>query len=108
MSKHICSDNWTRVYRLMLALTLWDDIAYRYVMAELGDCPHCLRNALNTCLHQHANNYALQAGSLDNAADYLANELERLLMPSEKTDEKMAQLDRQNRTKAENHNPKTE
>lgn len=94
---HVCSDSWTRIYRMMLALTLWDDTAYKLVTAELGDCPSCLKNALATVLHMHTNNYALHAGGLDKAADYLVDELERLLMPSEKTDNRMAQLDRENR-----------
>jgi hypothetical protein len=97
MKPHTCSDNWIRVHRMMLALVRWDDEAYKLVMAELGDCPSCLRGALATVLHQHTNNYALQAGSLDKAADYLVGELERLLMPSEDQTDRMAQLDRQNR-----------
>ncbi|MDT5260919.1 MAG: hypothetical protein QOD10_5999 [Mycobacterium sp.] len=110
--KHTCSDNWVGVHRMVLALIQWDEPAYRYAMAELGRCPDCLGNALAIVLHMHSNNYALHAGGLDKAADYLTDELERLLMPSEKTDDRMTQLDRQNRinrtTTSENHNPKTE
>jgi hypothetical protein len=110
MSKpHVCGDNWTRVHRMMLALTLWDDGLYKLVMAEIQDCPSCLKGALEICLHQYANSYALHAGSLASAADHLVDELERLLMPSQKTDDRMAELDRQNRrTKTENHNRTTE
>jgi hypothetical protein len=111
MKPHTCSDSWIRVHRMMLALTMWDDVSYKLVTAELGDCVSCLKNALATCLHLHANSYALRAGALDTAADYLVDELERLLMPSEKTDNRMAELDRQNRmnrTTSENQNPKTE
>ena len=96
----------------MLALTEWDDGAYKLVMAELGGCEFCLRDALGTVLHLYSNRFALDAGSLAKAADYLVDELERLLMPSEDQTDRMAQLDRQNRinkrTTSENHNPTTE
>ena len=99
--KHTCEDSWVRVYRMMLSLVEWDDVSYKLVMAELGDCPDCLSNALATVLYLHTNGYALHAGGLDKAADHLTNELERLLMPSEKTAERLAQLDRQNRVNDE-------
>jgi hypothetical protein len=97
LMKHVCSDSWVRVYRMMLALIMWDDESYRYAAAELGDCPFCLKNALGTVLHLHSNNYALQAGGLDRAAEYLTDELQRRLMPSEDDTARMAQLDRMNR-----------
>ena len=78
--KHQCSDNWTRVHRMMLALVQWDAEAYQFVASEFGECPHCLGNALGIAVYLHTNSYALQAGSLDKAADYLARELQRLLI----------------------------
>jgi hypothetical protein len=63
-------------------------------------------------LHLYANSYSLSAGGLDRAAEYLTDELEQLLMPSQDQSDKLAELDRQNRinnrTTSENHNPTTE
>jgi hypothetical protein len=105
---HVCQDSWVRVHRMMLALTMWDDVSYKFVAAELGDCPSCLKNALATVLHLHANAFALRAGGLDRAADYLTDELQRLLMPSEDDTDRMAQLDRENRISTENRNATNE
>ena len=80
MKPHVYGDNWTRVHRMMLALIQWDEDSYRFVMSELGDCPRCLRDALHSAIHLHANNFALQAGGLDKAADVVAGELERLIL----------------------------
>jgi hypothetical protein len=78
--KHECGDNWTRVHRMMPALIQWDADAYRYVTDEFGDCPRCLGNALAVAVYLHTNTFALQAGSLEQAAEYVAQELQRLLI----------------------------
>jgi hypothetical protein len=101
MKPHECQNNWPRIYQLMLSLVLWDDIGYKYIMAEIQDCKICLKNALEIVLYLHVNGYALHSGGLDRAADHLTDELERLLMPSEKTANRLAELDRQNRVNDE-------
>jgi hypothetical protein len=79
MKSHTCSDNWIRVHRMMLSLIEWNEDSYRLVMCELGDCPNCLRGALEIAVYLHTNNYALQAGSKEKAATYVADELSRLI-----------------------------
>jgi hypothetical protein len=59
---------------MTLALLEWNTDAYDRVLDELGDCAHYLRNATNAAVHLHANGFALQAGSLENAADFAARE----------------------------------
>ena len=44
---HVCEDSWLRVQRLVFVLVRWDTDSYDLVASELGNCSHCLRNALN-------------------------------------------------------------
>ena len=104
MKPHECQDNWPRVYQLMLSLVLWDDVGYKYIMSEIQDCPRCLKGTLEIVIYLHVNNFALHAGGLDRAADHLADELERILMPSQKTADRLAEIDRQNRIKKQDKN----
>jgi hypothetical protein len=79
MTPHACQDSWPRIWRMALALVEQDRNAYDVVLSELGDCPDCLRNALNTAMHQFTGGLVLQAGSLTRSADVAQAELERML-----------------------------
>jgi hypothetical protein len=79
---HRCEDSWLRVFRMRLALVDNNMPGYDQVLAELGRCSFCLRNAMNTALHLHANDYALAAGSLAKASEMALKRIAEETMPA--------------------------
>lgn len=65
---------------MVVALCEWDADAYSRVLAELDDCPHCLRNVMNAVINLYTNDLVLRTGSLQAAADVAASELQRWVM----------------------------
>jgi hypothetical protein len=77
VSTHECADSFLRVWRMRLALLDQNTTAYDEVLAELGRCPHCLRNAMNTAVNLHTNDYSMKAGSVAKAADLTLKQIAR-------------------------------
>jgi hypothetical protein len=69
---HICENNWSRTWRLLLAAFEWNEDAHNVICAELGNCDRCWRQVALTAVHLAGNGMALRAGSLDAAAENAA------------------------------------
>jgi hypothetical protein len=72
---HECNDRW----RLILADMCWDRDAHDIVADELGDCAWCWKQLAHTAIHLFGNLLALQAQSLEEAAQVAQDEVERLI-----------------------------
>lgn len=78
--KHSCGDSWSRLYRMMLALSVRDEHGYGLVVSELGTCQTCWADLLRLVISKLTAGSMLRAGGADKLADVLAGELERFLM----------------------------
>jgi hypothetical protein len=83
MNPHVCQGSWMRINRMLLALFDSRDDALSEVVAELGDCHHCWKNLAMQLVSMVANEQALRAGSLENAAAMMREAMARELMFNE-------------------------
>jgi|HubBroStandDraft_3_1064219.scaffolds.fasta_scaffold20193_2 hypothetical protein len=79
MTNHECQGNWQRFYRLLLSLLCWDQDAHDRICAEIDGCPVCWSEIAHYAAQQYAGDFSLAAGSLENAAQLIENELTRLI-----------------------------
>jgi hypothetical protein len=77
---HRCGGAELRVWRMRLAMLEWNEDAWAQVIAEIGDCPNCLRNAMANALHLHSNDFARNSGGNSRAADLTLKEISKAVM----------------------------
>jgi len=76
---HVCANTEVRTARLLLALHVDDETAYRVVVREIGDCTRCWKAVALWATILLAGARLRAAGSKEKAADYVADELSRLI-----------------------------
>lgn len=77
--KHTCGGTEMRTSRVLLALLSDDSVSYRVVVDEVGTCVHCWTAICHWLLALVAGRDALQAGSVEAAADLVLQDIDRVL-----------------------------
>jgi hypothetical protein len=79
--KHDCGHDFSRAWRLVLAGLQDDDEAWAFTRDEIGSCQRCWNHVARQLTSLVAGRLAMQARSLENAADLAAQAISEELLP---------------------------